>query len=214
MTQTEYFHISYFQYIRDTYDRPPLYLLSDNNLINGKNDCSFFTNGTACSQGTFTSFKFETGKTHRLRLINAGGQATQKFTIDNHEMTVISNDFVPVQPYKTQVVTLGVGQCSDILFKATSISTNVVWMRSDLDQGCFPQAVNQPHALAAIYYPNANPTARPNTTATPWTNVSGCSNVSLIQSVFSPIQAIESGLAFKTDGALGSSRSHHTCFPE
>ena len=92
-------------------------------------------------------------------------------------MTVIANDFVPVQPYTTKVVTLGVGQRSDVLVKATSTSTDAVWMRSDLDQGCFPLAVNQPHALAAIYYPDANQRARPNTTATPWASVS-CSNVS------------------------------------
>ena len=32
----------------------------------------------------------------------------QRFTIDNHTMTIIANDFVPVKPYKTNVVTLGV----------------------------------------------------------------------------------------------------------
>lgn len=55
-----------------------------------------------------SKFKFQTGKTHRLRLINAGAEGIQRFTIDNHVMTVIANDFVPVQPYTTNVVTLGV----------------------------------------------------------------------------------------------------------
>ena len=53
-------------------------------------------------------FEFTTGKTHRLRLINGGSEGTQRFTIDNHTMTVIANDFVPVKPYETNVVTLGV----------------------------------------------------------------------------------------------------------
>ena len=108
-------------------------------------------------------------------MINAGGTATQKFTIDNHNMTVIANDFVPVQPYTTSVVTLGVGQRSDILVEANGKPTDAVWMRSDLDSSCFTTEATQPHALAAMYYPEANSTS-PNTTATPWTSDS-CSNV-------------------------------------
>ncbi len=54
------------------------------------------------------TFNFTTGKTHRLRLINPSAEAMQRFTIDNHTMTIIANDFVPVKPYKTNVVTLGV----------------------------------------------------------------------------------------------------------
>jgi len=55
-----------------------------------------------------SKFRFQKGKTHRLRLINAGAEGIQRFSIDGHNMTVIANDFVPVQPYTTQVVTLGV----------------------------------------------------------------------------------------------------------
>ena len=155
-----------------------MFLLSDNNLINGRNglDCSWVSNSTMCQEGAeFLRFQFETGRTHRLRLINAGGTATQKFSIDNHEMMVIANDFVPIRPYTTSVVTLGVGQRSDILVVANGRSTDAVWMRSDLDQECFPAVASQPHALAAIYYPDASPRL-PDTTATPWTS-NNCSNV-------------------------------------
>jgi FtsP/CotA-like multicopper oxidase with cupredoxin domain len=55
-----------------------------------------------------SKFRFQQGKTHRLRLINAGAEGIQRFSIDGHDMTVIANDFVPLQPYTTQVVTLGV----------------------------------------------------------------------------------------------------------
>ncbi len=90
-------------------------------------------------------------------------------------MRVIANDFVPIKPYTTNIVTLGVGQRSDVLVKANGKPTDAVWMRSDLDQGCFPNITSQPHALAAIYYPNAS-SAPPNTTATPWIS-NNCSNV-------------------------------------
>ena len=91
-------------------------------------DCSLVTNGQPCmssepsqlprtlltdlSLGTpnagLAKFKFQTGKKHRLRLINGGAEGIQRFTIDKHTMTVMANDFVPVQPYSTDVVTLGV----------------------------------------------------------------------------------------------------------
>jgi hypothetical protein len=54
------------------------------------------------SDAGLSSFRFTPGKRHRLRLINAGAEGTQKFTIDGHNMTVIANDFVPVIPYDTQ----------------------------------------------------------------------------------------------------------------
>jgi len=108
-------------------------------------------------------------------LINAGGTATQKFSIDNHEMTVVANDFVPIRPYTTSVITLGVGQRSDVLVEAKGKFTDAVWMRSDLDQGCFPAVANQPHALAAVYYPGAS-SKPPDTSATLWTS-NNCSNV-------------------------------------
>lgn len=74
---------------------------SDNNLINGKMnfDCSTVAKGdtTKCtSNAGLSKFKFTTGKTHRLRLINAGAEGLQRFSIDGHTMTVIANDFVPI----------------------------------------------------------------------------------------------------------------------
>lgn len=84
---------------------------SDNNLINGKMDydCSLVTDGRPCvSNAGLSKFKFRAGKTHRLRLINAGAAGLQHFSIDGHEMTVIANDFVPVVPYTTKIVTMGV----------------------------------------------------------------------------------------------------------
>lgn len=75
----------------------------------GSYNCSLVTDGTPCQNNARNAqFKFKKGKTYRLRLINAGAEAMEYFTIDGHTMTVIANDFVPVQPYNTTVVTLGV----------------------------------------------------------------------------------------------------------
>ena len=140
-------------------------------------DCSKVTNGQHCTPNAgLSKFKFQIGKTHRLRLINSGAEGVQQFTIDNHTMTVIANDFVPVKPYQTNVVTLGIGQRTDVLVKATGKDTDAVWMRSDINTaGC--SLANQPNALAAIYYPKADTSAKPKTTATAYAKQ--CGNVSL-----------------------------------
>ena len=93
-------------------------------------------------------------------------------------MTVIANDFVPIKPYATKMVTLGVGQRTDVLVKATGEPTDAVWMRSDVSGTC--SVSNQPHALAAIYYENANTTQEPSTTATVYDD-SHCGNVSTVR---------------------------------
>jgi FtsP/CotA-like multicopper oxidase with cupredoxin domain len=57
----------------------------------------------------------QSGKKYLLRLINTSAEGMQKFTIDGHNFTVIANDFVPINPYSTSVITLGVGQRSDVI---------------------------------------------------------------------------------------------------
>ena len=93
-------------------------------------------------------------------------------------MTVIANDFVPIKPYTTKIVTLGVGQRTDILVNATGKPTDAVWMRSDVSGIC--SVSRQPHALAAIYYEKANLTEAPTTTATVYDD-SHCGNVSIVR---------------------------------
>ena len=80
---------------------------SDNNLINGRNNFPCLTialtDSTPCNSNAGTSsFQLTAGKAHRLRLINAGAEGIQKFSLDGHNLTVIANDFVPVVPYETQ----------------------------------------------------------------------------------------------------------------
>ncbi|KAK2055831.1 Cupredoxin [Colletotrichum caudatum] len=133
-------------------------VLSDNSLITGKGkfDCSTVAAGdnTKC-------------KTHRLRLIKSGGEAVQRFSIDDHTLTVIANDFVKVKPYDAKVVTLGIGQRTDVLIKANAGNNNnrgSYWMRSNISS-C--SLTNQPLGIAAVYYDQADQTLAPNT-STAW----------------------------------------------
>lgn len=173
---------------------PPL---SDNGLINGRGrfNCSTpsYSNSTDWLGSYFDSnltwtcveaaqrskFRFHSGKTHRLRLINHGADGIQKISIDNHTMTVIATDFVPTQPYETEVVTLGVGQRTDVLVTANQDPEAAVWMRTQLPGGPMcgglgplgapvppfgapkPPDTVYPDVMAAIYYEDADTTVDP-----------------------------------------------------
>ncbi len=152
---------------------------SNNNLINGKMnyDCSLITNGQQCTPNAgLSKFKFQSGKKHRLRLINAGSEALQRFTIDGHTMTIIANDFVPIEPYETTNVTLGIGQRTDVIVTGTGLPNSAYWMRSNISQTCSSTDGLSPNALAAIYYEDANENAVPTSSPTPFDD-SQCANV-------------------------------------
>ncbi|KAI0384307.1 putative multicopper oxidase [Hypomontagnella monticulosa] len=141
---------------------------SDNNMINGKMnfDCSTRASGdeTECTNDAgLSKFTFTPGKTHRIRFINSGAEGTQRISIDEHNMTVIANDFVPIEPYDTQVVTLGVGQRVDVLVHAHAEPGSAFWLRSNLTS-C--SITKQPLALAAIYYEGTETDTMP--TSIPW----------------------------------------------
>ncbi|KUJ12474.1 uncharacterized protein LY89DRAFT_756956 [Mollisia scopiformis] len=162
---SDWFHRDYFSIVEDVVgtDISKVGPTSDNNLIQGRNNfnCSTVAAGdtTACkSNAGITNFRFSPGKVHRLRLINAGAEGIQKFSLDGHNMTVIANDFVPIQPYTTQVVTLAVGQRADVLITGLPGATGAYTMRSSI--ASFPCSFSsQPDATAIVYYTHGALTA-------------------------------------------------------
>jgi FtsP/CotA-like multicopper oxidase with cupredoxin domain len=166
---SDWYHPSYLELVEQTMapHQPPVF--SDNNLINGKMnfDCTKVAQGDTakCTNNAgISKFKFTTGKTHRLRLINHGSEGVQRFSIDGHNMTVIANDFVEVNPYSTKVVTLGIGQRADVLVTANAgNSKSAFWIRSNITS-C--SLAHQPNAVAALYYDQADTTKQP--TSQPW----------------------------------------------
>lgn len=142
--------------------------LSNNNLINGKMNYPCANTTLPCTPNAGVStFNFQSGKKHRIRLINTSADAVQKFSIDNHNMTVIANDFVPVMPYTTNVVTLGIGQRADVIVEAIGKSTDAVWMRSEVGRdpaaSCSFYDGVSPVAVASVYYEDADKTTIPTT---------------------------------------------------
>ena len=93
-----------------------------------------------------------------------------KFSIDGHTMTVIAQDYVPTQPFETEVVTLGVGQRTDVLVTAKGGSQDAVWMRTQMIDAAFcggltPPYVNFRYSQAGIYYEDADTTLLPTSTS-------------------------------------------------
>lgn len=80
----------------------------DNGLINGTN---VYGDDDSTSQ---TGYRFNTsftaGTSYRLRLINAAVDSHFKFSIDNHTLTVMAMDLVPIEPYNTTVLSIGMGR--------------------------------------------------------------------------------------------------------
>jgi FtsP/CotA-like multicopper oxidase with cupredoxin domain len=100
---------------------------ADTGLINGKNMFN--------SSGEHSTFSFTSGKKHRLRLVNTSTNTHFKFSIDEHVITVMSADFIPIVPYNTTVLNIAIGttavflslipgQRYDIVVEANQVSDN------------------------------------------------------------------------------------------
>ena len=110
----DWYHADYFSLVEVTMagGLP----LADNILINGKMNYPCENTTAVCEPNAgISKFRFTPGKKYKMRLINPSAEALLKFSIDGHQMTVISNDFIAIKPYTTNVVTLGVGQRSDVI---------------------------------------------------------------------------------------------------
>lgn len=67
-------------------------------IIDGKNPGKGYT------------LRFEKGKRYLLRLINTSVESAFAFAIDNHKIQVIAADFVPIEPYYTDRIVVGIGR--------------------------------------------------------------------------------------------------------
>ncbi|KAI9859798.1 MAG: hypothetical protein M1813_006515 [Trichoglossum hirsutum] len=202
MLLTDWYHRPYLKVVEQVMQPVPIVggapdfsaiiPLSDNNLINGQNnfDCSLITDGTPCkSNAGVPTFRFSPGKNQRIRIINAGSEAVQKFSIDGHELTVIATDFTQIVPYTTKVVTLGVGQRTDVIVKGLANGTGAYWVRSTISSCSF---TTQPNALGIAYYLHDALNTPPTTTAWPDTT-DPCANDPIASTVpWFPIPAAPS----------------------
>lgn len=126
----------------DTRTADQLYIVADaggpptqqTGLINGTNT---YTDSDNTTTGTRFSTTFESGSSYLLRVVNAAIDTHFSFTIDNHTLQVIAADFVPIEPYETNVVSIGMGQRYDIIVTADQASVaSDFWLRAIADTYC------------------------------------------------------------------------------
>lgn len=72
--------------------------------------------GNCGSFGTYFEKTFVAGKRYLLRLINASAESMFIFSIDGHEMEVIQTDLVPIKPYNTSSLFLGIGNYDFLIY--------------------------------------------------------------------------------------------------
>jgi FtsP/CotA-like multicopper oxidase with cupredoxin domain len=133
---------------------------ADNILING-------TNKNAAGGGSYSKVKLTKGKKHRLRLVNTSVDNMIRVSLDNHAFQVITADFVPIHPYTTNWILLGIGQRYDIIINANQTSSNY-WFRAETAQDC--ASSNNWHGRSIFTYSDA-------TEADPTTNTTTIPNV-------------------------------------
>lgn len=122
-------------------------------------------------------------------------------------MQVIANDFVQIQPYNTSVVTLGIGQRSDVIVTANQDSKSSYWMRVVAPYGCSTNN-GTTFAQAAIFYENANHAAAPTSTAQSGYDNTYCGNDPLSSTV--PYYSMTPGNPATTDNIALKSYTNGT----
>ncbi|KAL1849720.1 hypothetical protein Plec18167_005291 [Paecilomyces lecythidis] len=107
----------------------------DNALINGTN--VYGDDDDSDQTGYRFNTSFTAGTSYRFRLVNAAIDTHFKFSIDNHTLTVIASDLVPIEPYNTTVLDIAMGQRYDIIVTAdqSDVADNF-WMRAIPQEAC------------------------------------------------------------------------------
>jgi FtsP/CotA-like multicopper oxidase with cupredoxin domain len=126
---------------------PPLL---DTGLINGTN---VYEDG-----GERLGIHFTEGTSYRLRLVNSAVDTHFKFMIDNHTMTVISADLVPVTPYTTEVLNIGMGQRYDIVVTADQGDVADSFWARPIPQSSCSENDNSDNIRAIVYYGDSTET--------------------------------------------------------
>ncbi|KAJ5788516.1 hypothetical protein N7457_003506 [Penicillium paradoxum] len=159
-------------------DVPTEHLITNTILINGTNkDAQNMTGSWATTPGLIP------GKKYLLRPINAhrhcdlcrcAGTDVQAFrvSLDNHSLTIIANDFVPVEPLAVDHLILAIGQRYDVIFTANQKPGNY-WFCAFAETACFGSSINS--ALSIFNYggvelstPNSTAYTMPSDCMEPW----------------------------------------------
>ncbi|KAJ1548805.1 hypothetical protein HK405_014742 [Cladochytrium tenue] len=149
-------------YARGATGAPPS---ASSGLINGMNNF----NGS----GEYHAQTVTKGTRYKLHIINTGVFNFLKFSIDNHQLTVVSADFVAVQPYNVTTLGIALGQRYEVIFDADQDIGNY-WIRAVPQTTC--EGHNNPASIKAILrYDGADTSSDPSSSA--YTYTDECSDI-------------------------------------
>ncbi|KAK8038044.1 hypothetical protein PG994_014811 [Apiospora phragmitis] len=101
---------------------------------------SILVNGIGHYNGSTDGPYYETvltpGKNHTLKLINGAVATSFIFKIDDHNLTVIANDLVAVQPFTVEELFIGIGQRYTVIVEGKNDTSNDYWMRTVTAGAC------------------------------------------------------------------------------
>ncbi|KAM3084156.1 hypothetical protein ACMFMG_001744 [Clarireedia jacksonii] len=107
----------------------------DTALINGMN--VYGEDGYSNQTGSRYETSVEAGTSYRFRLVNGAIDTHFKFSIDNHTLTVMAMDFVPIAPYETDILNIAIGQRYDVIVTANKASiASDFWIRAIPQLSC------------------------------------------------------------------------------
>ena len=116
---TDWGHNSAFLALRDGLENPDILLNGHGNITNYNNGIK---NTTVIGEPYHIQFegpqRGKPIKKYLLRVINTSFDTTFVFSIDNHKLHIVSTDFVPIQPYESTSVLVGIGQRYNVIVEA------------------------------------------------------------------------------------------------
>lgn len=120
-----------------------------------------------------------------------------RFSIDNHTLTVIAADLVPIQPYTTNTLSIGIGQRYDVIVEANQAAGNY-WLRSIPQSSCSSTNENTLDITGIFNYDSVD-VATP--TSTGWEYTDNCDDETPNIKPFVALDAATDGL--ETDFQIG-----------
>ncbi|KAJ9654059.1 laccase, multicopper oxidase, benzenediol:oxygen oxidorectuctase [Neophaeococcomyces mojaviensis] len=137
---------------------------ADNVLING-------TNVNATSGGAYHRNTIQKGKKYLLRFVNTATQDGYKIGLDGHNLTVVAADFVPIEPWTTDWLYIGVGQRYDVIVEANQ-PIGSYWMHFVPQASCSNNKIT--NAVSIFTYQGANSTTPSDSTRNNGPSTSDC----------------------------------------
>lgn len=103
-----------------------------------------------------------------MRVLNAAADQHFRFMIDNHTLEVIANDFVPIVPFNTTQLSVGMGQRYDVIVTAKQLTSGDFWLRAIPQEAC--SETNATDKVKGIIRYDNSSTADPTTSAYSYTD--------------------------------------------